>query len=86
MESSSDLPTTIIIRDIPRELFEDDELKENFTSMFHDIDQEIRIEFLKSFNRVRVHFSKFFVAKYNTVSLKLYLSKARICHRRKAYG
>lgn len=59
MESSSDLPTTIIIRDIPRELFEDDELKENFTSMFHDIDQEIRIEFLKSFNRVRVHFSKF---------------------------
>ncbi|KAF7634386.1 hypothetical protein Mgra_00006241 [Meloidogyne graminicola] len=55
------LPTAIIIRDVPKELFDDLEQKSNFRSLFQQITSEtdsVRIDFLKSFQRVRVVFEK----------------------------
>ncbi|KAI3415913.1 hypothetical protein GPALN_005477 [Globodera pallida] len=55
----SDLPTAIIIKDVPRELFDDPKQKENFTSMFDQISSDIvRTDFLKCFQRVRIIFEK----------------------------
>uniref|UniRef100_A0A914LGX5 Calcipressin-like protein n=1 Tax=Meloidogyne incognita TaxID=6306 RepID=A0A914LGX5_MELIC len=55
------LPTAIIIRDVPKELFDDPEQKSNFRSLFQQITCDtdpIRIDFLKSFQRVRIVFEK----------------------------
>ena len=53
-----DLPTSIIVRDVPKELFDDAELKENFASMFTQISENCRIDYLKGFHRVRVVFTQ----------------------------
>lgn len=55
-----DLPNTIMIRDAPRELFEDAEQKANFASLFQGIDPNCQMVFLKSFQRVRVKFGSIF--------------------------
>lgn len=48
-----------LLKDVPRELFDDPDQKTNFTSMFHQITSNVvRIDFLKSFQRVRVIFDK----------------------------
>lgn len=54
------LPTAIIIRDVPKGLFDDLEQKANFRSLFQQISgtDPMRIDFLKSFQRVRVVFEK----------------------------
>lgn len=56
INDKDDLPTSIIIRNVPRELFDDEQLKENFNSMFSQISEDVRIDYLKSFARVRVVF------------------------------
>lgn len=57
--NKDNLPTGIIIRDVPKELFDDCEQKMNFKSLFQQICSEpVRIDFLKSFQRVRVIFEK----------------------------
>jgi hypothetical protein len=48
-----DLPTAIIII-APKELFDDEELKKNFGDLFVQVDPNVRIDYLKGFNRVRV--------------------------------
>uniref|UniRef100_A0A7E4W623 Calcipressin-1 n=1 Tax=Panagrellus redivivus TaxID=6233 RepID=A0A7E4W623_PANRE len=56
--NKDDLPTSIIIRNVPKELFDDPSLKENFASMFTQISENVRIDFLKGFQRVRVVFTE----------------------------
>lgn len=53
-----DLPTSIIIRGVPFELYENSDLKKNFSDMFIQIEPCVRIDYLKGFNRVRVVFTK----------------------------
>jgi hypothetical protein len=46
---------------VPKELFDDPEQKANFKSMFQQIaddNEPVRVDFLKSFQRVRVVFNK----------------------------
>lgn len=52
-----DLPTAIIVKDVPADLFEKADLKENFSDLFRQIDPNVHIDFLKGFRRVRVCFS-----------------------------
>jgi|UniRef100_A0AC35GQZ2 hypothetical protein len=58
INDKDDLPTSIIIRDVPKELFDNAELKENFSSMFTQISENCRIDYLKGFHRVRVVFTE----------------------------
>jgi hypothetical protein len=58
INDKDDLPTSIIIRDVPKELFDDIELKENFSSLFTQISENCRIDYLKGFHRVRVVFTE----------------------------
>lgn len=53
-----DLPTSIIIRDVPTELYEDAKLKKNFSDIFTQIGPNVRIDYLKGFQRVRVVFTE----------------------------
>lgn len=53
-----ELPTSIIIKDVSTELYEDAELKQNFADMFTQISTDARIDYLKGFRRVRVVFNK----------------------------
>ncbi|KAI6244175.1 Calcipressin-like protein [Aphelenchoides fujianensis] len=53
-----DLPTAIIIKSVPKSLFESDESKENFANLFLQIDPNARIDYLKGFQRVRVVFQE----------------------------
>ncbi|KAE9556212.1 hypothetical protein FO519_000551 [Halicephalobus sp. NKZ332] len=58
INDKDDLPTSIIIRNVPKELFDDENLKQNFASMFTQISENLRIDYLKGFQRVRVVFSE----------------------------
>ncbi|KAH7731204.1 Protein RCN-1 [Aphelenchoides avenae] len=53
-----DLPTSIIIRDVPEELYTDPVLKQNFSDMFKQIEPSVRIDYLKGFRRVRAVFAE----------------------------
>lgn len=53
-----DLPKAIIIKNVPKELFDDPQLKENFANLFKQIDANVRIDYLKGFQRVRVVFTE----------------------------
>uniref|UniRef100_A0A915DWU4 Uncharacterized protein n=1 Tax=Ditylenchus dipsaci TaxID=166011 RepID=A0A915DWU4_9BILA len=58
ISNKEELPTSIIIKNVPKELFDDVQLKTNFSDMFLQIDPNARIDYLKGFQRVRVVFSK----------------------------
>lgn len=58
INTKQELPTAIIIRNVPKELFENELLKENFSDMFKQIESEVRIDFLKFFQRVRCVFKE----------------------------
>lgn len=58
INNKDDLPTSIIIRNVPKELFDDGSLKDNFSSMFTQISENARIDYLKGFQRVRVVFTE----------------------------
>jgi hypothetical protein len=58
ISNKDELPTSIIIRNVPKELFEDAGMKANFADMFLQIEPDVRIDYLKGFQRVRVVFSK----------------------------
>lgn len=58
INSKQELPTSIIIRDVSKELFEKEDLKQNFADMFKQIEPEVRIDFLKFFQRVRCVFKE----------------------------
>lgn len=58
INTKQELPTSIIIRNVPKELFEKEVLKENFSDMFKQIEPEVRIDFLKFFQRVRCVFKE----------------------------
>lgn len=58
INDKDDLPTSIIIRNVPKELFDDENLKQNFASMFTQISENVRIDYLKGFQRVRVVFTE----------------------------
>jgi len=53
-----ELPTSIIIKDVPKEIYENIDMKTNFSNMFEQIDPNVRIDFLKGFQRVRVVFTQ----------------------------
>ncbi|CAD5234644.1 unnamed protein product [Bursaphelenchus xylophilus] len=53
-----DLPTAIVVKNVPSDLFDSPEMKLNFADMFTQIDKNVRIDYLKGFRRVRVAFSR----------------------------
>jgi hypothetical protein len=58
IHQKNDLPTSIIIKSVPKELFEDVALKQDFAGMFTQISPDVRIDYLKGFQRVRVVFTE----------------------------
>ena len=54
--TKEDLPTAIIIKNVPLELFNDDAIKSNFADLFYQLESDAHIDYLKSFQRVRVVF------------------------------
>lgn len=51
-----DLPNSIIVTNVPPEVFSDEEQKANFSSLFTEIESDAHFDFLRSFRRVRVIF------------------------------
>lgn len=58
INDKEDLPKAIIVKNVPKELFDDPQLKENFSNLFKQIDDNVRIDYLKGFQRVRVVFTE----------------------------
>lgn len=54
--TQDELPTAIIIKNVPRELFDDPAIKSNFADLFYQLEPTAHIDYLKSFQRVRVVF------------------------------
>ncbi|CAI5445744.1 unnamed protein product [Caenorhabditis angaria] len=52
-----DLPNSIIVTQVPEEVFVNPDDKANFSKLFTQIEEHIHFDFLKSFRRVRVIFS-----------------------------
>ncbi|CAJ0940966.1 unnamed protein product, partial [Mesorhabditis belari] len=57
VSSKDELPNSIIITQVPDEVFNNPVEKRNFCEMFNDIDENIHFDFLKSFRRIRIIFS-----------------------------
>ncbi|PAV60463.1 hypothetical protein WR25_10589 [Diploscapter pachys] len=57
VSSKEDLPNSIIVTQVPEEVFTDPIHKANFSQLFTQIEENIHFDFLKSFRRVRVIFS-----------------------------
>ncbi|VDO40021.1 hypothetical protein V3C99_002426 [Haemonchus contortus] len=57
VKSKDELPNSIIVTQVPEEVFTSPESKENFCQLFTQIEENIHFDFLKSFRRVRVIFS-----------------------------
>lgn len=51
-----DLPNSIIVTNVPSEVFSDGDQKANFSSLFTQIEPDAHFDFLRSFRRVRVIF------------------------------
>lgn len=51
-----DLPNSIIVTNVPVEVFVDETQKKNFSSLFTGIEPDAHFDFLRSFRRVRVIF------------------------------
>ncbi|KAK6012288.1 Calcipressin [Ostertagia ostertagi] len=56
VKSKDELPNSIIVTQVPEEVFTNPEHKENFCQLFTQIEENIHFDFLKSFRRVRVIF------------------------------
>ncbi|KAI6209399.1 Protein sarah [Aphelenchoides besseyi] len=56
IQHKDDLPTAIIIKNVPKTLFENEDLKANFANLFYELEPTARIDYLKGFQRVRVIF------------------------------
>uniref|UniRef100_A0A914IAB5 Calcipressin-like protein n=1 Tax=Globodera rostochiensis TaxID=31243 RepID=A0A914IAB5_GLORO len=78
MGEKSDLPTAIIIKDVPRELFDDPKQKENFTSMFDQISSDIKPEHATAAKLLVEHHS------FNGIKMKAFFAK-NIKMTRRAY-
>ncbi|EYB83995.1 hypothetical protein Y032_0324g2515 [Ancylostoma ceylanicum] len=57
VKSKDELPNSIIVTQVPEEVFTNPEYKQNFCQLFTQIEEDIHFDFLKSFRRVRVIFS-----------------------------
>ncbi|VDP33896.1 unnamed protein product [Heligmosomoides polygyrus] len=56
VKSKDELPNSIIVTQVPEEVFANPDYKENFCQLFTQIEENIHFDFLKSFRRVRVIF------------------------------
>lgn len=92
INDKTDLPKAIIVKNVPKELFDEPQLKENFANLFKQIDENVRIDYLKGFQRVRVVFTepehataaKLLVEhhSFNGVKLKAFFAQVRVQTRR----
>ncbi|KJH53076.1 Calcipressin [Dictyocaulus viviparus] len=57
VKSKDELPNSIIVTQVPEEVFTNPEYKQNFCQLFTQIEENIHFDFFKSFRRVRVIFS-----------------------------
>uniref|UniRef100_A0A0K0E1E6 Calcipressin-2 n=1 Tax=Strongyloides stercoralis TaxID=6248 RepID=A0A0K0E1E6_STRER len=55
--TDEDLPTAIIITEVPLEVFDDETEKQHFTNLFEEFQPDIHFDFLRSFQRLRIIFS-----------------------------
>lgn len=55
--TDEDLPTAIIITEVPLEVFDDETEKQHFTNLFDEFQPDIHFDFLRSFQRLRIIFS-----------------------------
>uniref|UniRef100_A0AC35TM23 Calcipressin-2 n=1 Tax=Rhabditophanes sp. KR3021 TaxID=114890 RepID=A0AC35TM23_9BILA len=53
----NDLPTAIIITEVPLTVFDDQEEKTNFANLFVEFQPDMHFDFLRSFHRVRIIFA-----------------------------
>lgn len=87
IQHKDDLPTGIIIIVPNKEFFEDEQLKNNFADLFIQVDPDLRIDFLKGFNRVRVVFkspesataAKLLVEHHEFQGMQLKVFFAQVC-------
>ncbi|VDK73048.1 unnamed protein product [Onchocerca ochengi] len=58
IECEEDLPNSIIVTNVPAEVFSVEQQKKNFSDLFTQIESSCHFDFLRSFRRVRIIFEK----------------------------
>jgi len=69
----SSLPNSLIITEVPQELFTDQQLKDEFEQLFRVYDSDIVVLYLKFFQRVRITFT----SSYNALQARLNLHECQ---------